>query len=95
MSLIIVGGHECMDCRYREICKKRGHSVKVYTRMTPQLSKHIGKADGIILFTSTVSHTMVEIAVDVAKRRGIRILRSHNSSAFSLTNLLNDMESVV
>ncbi|SHH99257.1 hypothetical protein SAMN02745823_01823 [Sporobacter termitidis DSM 10068] len=92
MSLIIVGGHACMHCRYRELCQKRGHTVKVYTQMTPQLSKHIGSADGIIIFTSTVSHTMVETAVSAAKRKGIRVLRSHSSSASSLSELLNNIE---
>lgn len=92
MSLVIVGGHECMYCRYRELCRKRGHSVKVYTQMPSQLSKHIGNADGIILFTSTVSHGMVNTAVSVARRKGIRVLRSHSSSASSLTGLLNEIE---
>ena len=95
MSLIIVGGHECMNCRYREMCRKRGHSVKVYTQMTPQLSKHIGNADGIILFTSTVSHKMVETAVGAARRKGIRVLRSHSSSASSLSGLLSEMENAI
>ena len=95
MSLIIVGGHECMNCRYREMCRKRDHSVKVYTQMTPQLGKHIGQADGIILFTSTVSHKMVETAVGVAKRKGIRVLRAHSSRAASLNGILNKIESNV
>lgn len=92
MSLVIVGGHECMECRYREMCENRGHSVKVFTQMAPHMSKQIGNADGIILFTSTVSHKMAETAVGEAKRKGIRVLRSHSSSASSLCGLLNEME---
>lgn len=92
MSLVIVGGHECMHCHYRKLCQKRGHTVKVYTQMPSQLGKHIGNADGIILFTSTVSHEMVNTAVSVARRKGIRVLRSHSSSASSLSGLLNEIE---
>ncbi|HCC01050.1 MAG TPA: DUF2325 domain-containing protein [Ruminococcaceae bacterium] len=92
MSLVIVGGHECMDCRYRQLCKKRGHSVKVYTRATHRLDRHIGSADSIIIFTSTVSHKMVETAVGEAKRKGIPVLRSHSSSASSLRGLLDQIE---
>lgn len=84
-----------MSYRYREICKKHGHSVKVFTKMPAGLSKHIGSADGIILFTSTVSHKMVETAVKEAKRKHIQILRSHSSSANSLYNLLHDMPVVM
>ncbi len=24
MSIVIVGGNECMECQYKEICKKHG-----------------------------------------------------------------------
>lgn len=92
MSLIILGGHERMQSRYRNLCRERGHSVKVYTRMPPQLDRHIGGADGIILFTSTVSHKMAGAAVDEARRKGIHVLRSHSSSATSLGILLDEME---
>jgi hypothetical protein len=92
MSLVIVGGHECMHCLYRELCQKRGHSVKIFNQMPPSFSKQIGNADSIILFTATVSHRMVETAINEAKRKGIRVLRSHSSSSTSLCELLNDLE---
>ena len=30
MSVVIVGGNECMECRYKEICKQYGHEAKVF-----------------------------------------------------------------
>ncbi|MFT9055567.1 MAG: DUF2325 domain-containing protein [Ethanoligenens sp.] len=94
MSLIIVGGHDCMCCRYQQMCKKRGHKVKVFTQMPTGLARHIGSADGIILFTSTVSHKMVETAVKEAKRKNIRVMRSHSSSATSLNGLLDEIDTL-
>ena len=32
MSVVIIGGNECMECRYREICKKNGYKAKVFTK---------------------------------------------------------------
>ena len=33
MSIVIVGGNECMACRYREICSKYGYEAKVFCKM--------------------------------------------------------------
>ena len=32
MSVVIVGGHDRMHCRYKEICKKFGCKCKVFTQ---------------------------------------------------------------
>ncbi len=95
MSIILVGGHDRMHDEYKEICNKRGHRVKVYTQMPARFDKAIGSPDGIVLFTSTVSHKMVNTAVKEAKRRNIRIIRSHSSSASSLSAVLEQMERAV
>ena len=31
MSVVIVGGNERMECKYKDICKKRGCKAKVFT----------------------------------------------------------------
>lgn len=92
MSIVVVGGHDRMHEEYKEICSKRGHRVKVYTQMPPRFDKAIGMPDGIVLFTSTVSHKMVLTAVKEAKKRNIKVMRSHSSSASSLEGLLKQME---
>ena len=91
MSLVIVGGHDCMHCRYEALCEKSGHKVKIFNRMPTGFARHIGSADGIIVFTSTVSHKMAETAVREARRKNIRLLRSHSSSAAALTNMLGQL----
>lgn len=92
MSIVVVGGHDRMHEEYKEICTRRGHRVKVYTQMPARFDKVIGKPDGIVLFTGTVSHKMVLTAVKEAKKRQIRVVRSHSSSASSLEGLLQQME---
>ncbi len=91
MSIIIIGGHDKMVTRYREMCEKRGHQAKVYTQHSAQFEKVMGQPDVIILFTEKVAHKMVTVVVQKAKRNRIPILRSHSSSATSLDNLLNQL----
>ena len=32
MSIVIVGGNECMTCQYENICKNYGCKAKVFTK---------------------------------------------------------------
>lgn len=50
--------------------------------------KQIGTPDLMILFTNTVSHKMVLSAVTEAKKNDVNIVRTHSSSAASLTSVL-------
>lgn len=58
-----------MCCRYQQLCRKRGHRVKVFTQMPAGFARHTGDTDGIIVFTSAVSHNLVKKAVKEAKRK--------------------------
>ncbi len=86
MSVVIIGGNECMERQYKQICKSCGHDAKVYTKPTAALRGGFGRADLMILFTSTVSHTMVRMAMQAA--RNAQIERSHSSSAAALRSIL-------
>lgn len=92
MSIVVVGGHDRMHDEYKAICCKLGHRVKIFTQMPARFEKVIGTPDGIVLFTSTVSHKMMHIAVKEAKRKNIPVIRSHSSSATSLVELLQEFE---
>lgn len=88
MSIVIIGGNECMVCQYKEICKNHGCRAKVFVKEKSGFSKKLGSPDLMILFTNTVSHKMVNSAVNEAKRNNIRIERSHSSSASALAGVL-------
>ena len=79
MSVVIVGGNECMEHRYKELCKEYRCKAKVYSKTISEL-KDIGSPDLLVLFTNTVSHKMVKRALNDAKRTNTKIARSHSSS---------------
>ena len=89
MSIVIVGGHDRMHNRYKEICKKRGFKCKIFTQCASNMREQMGSPDMIILFTSTVAHKMVGIASTVAEKSGAYIARSHSSSACALSEILD------
>ena len=88
MSVVIIGGNECMVCQYEEICKRYGCKAKVFVKEKSGFKKKLGCPDLMILFTNTVSHKMVNSAVNEAKRNKIQIARTHSSSASALNQVL-------
>ena len=88
MSVVIIGGNEYMVCQYEKICKAHGCKAKVFAKENGCLRKKLGNPDMLILFTNTVSHKMVKIAIEAAKKNNIVIERLHSSSASALNNLL-------
>lgn len=90
MSVVIVGGNECMVCQYEKICKEHGCRAKVFAKEKGSFRKKLGNPDLMILFTNTVSHKMMNTAVTEAKRNNIQIARAHSSSAAALTNVLRE-----
>lgn len=89
MSVVIVGGNECMTRNYIELCDEYNCKAKVYPKMTGSL-KNIGSPDLLVLFTSTVSHKMVRCALSEIKSQNTKIARSHSSSMSSLKNILEE-----
>ena len=90
MSIVIIGGNECMECRYREICKKNGYKAKVFTKEKGAIRKKLGCPDLMVLFTNTVSHKMVISASQEAKKNNIPVARVHTSSASALKCALDE-----
>lgn len=91
MSVVIIGGNECMAYQYEDICRQYGYKVKVYTKESGAIKKKIGKPDYLILFTNTVSHKMVLGASGEAKKNRVPILRCSKSSVNALTDLLRSI----
>lgn len=86
MSIVIVGGNECMECQYKNMCKKYNCKVKVYTKFKGM--KAIGSPDLLVFFTNTVSHKMIQHAMASTKGHDVKIIRSHSSSITSLKEIL-------
>lgn len=88
MSIVIIGGHDCMSVSTRRSAKASIHKANVFTHMSADLNKQIGQPDLFVLFTNTVSHKMVKCAMDGAKRSNARVVRCHTSSGAALTEIL-------
>lgn len=87
MSVVIVGGNECMMRQYKELCSEYKCKAKIYPKMTRSL-KDIGIPDLLVLFTNTVSHKMVRSALEQTKGKPVRTVRSHTSSINALRGIL-------
>lgn len=88
MSVVIVGGNECMVRKYKDLCKEYNCRAKVFTKMTTQMKNKIGSPDLMVLFTGTMSHKMVRCALSEAKTQDTIIARAQTGSMTSLREIL-------
>ena len=58
MSVVIIGGNECMVRQYKDLCRKYQCDAKVIPKKQSSL-KGLGNPDLLVLFTSTVSHKLM------------------------------------
>ncbi len=90
MSIVIVGGNDCMVRRYRDLCKNYNCSAKVFTQMKSGLKNKVGSPDLLVLFTNTTSHKMVQLALSETKGKDTIVARSHSSSMAALKKILDE-----
>ena len=60
MSIVILGGNECMERRYKDLCDSYQCQSKIFTKPSGGLRKKMGSPDLMIFFTNTMSHKMVQ-----------------------------------
>lgn len=89
MNIVIVGGHDCMHCQYKQICKKHGYKCKVFTQCPANFQNQIGSPEMIVVFTKTVAHKMLTVASKQAERNGTPMYYVHSSSASALHEVLS------
>ncbi len=89
MSVVIVGGNECMTRRYMELCEAYNCKAKVYPKLAGGM-RNVGSPDLVILFTNTMSHKMLRSVLCATKGSGTRIARCHTSSIAALKNILSE-----
>lgn len=88
MSVLILGGNECMERQYKDLCQSHGMRAKVFARPIGSLRNKLGSPDLTIFFTSTMSHKMVHSAMAELKGTGTKIERVSSSSISALRNVL-------
>lgn len=87
MSVVIIGGNECMERRYSQMCSRFGWKSKVFCKPQADLKNRIGNPDMLILFTHTVSHKLVQSVLPYVSQ-DTSVVRSHSSSLSSLESIL-------
>ncbi len=90
MSIVIVGGNDCMVRQYKDLCAEYDCQAKVFTQVPKGFRDKIGTPDMMVLFTHTVSHKMVQSALIEAKRKKVKVIRSHTSSSHALRDILTN-----
>ncbi|MZG29228.1 MAG: DUF2325 domain-containing protein [Nitrospinae bacterium] len=88
MSVAIVGGLDRLRRSYEKGCRDMGYRGKVFSKRIPKLANRMSGVSGIVIFTGTVAHPMVEEATRVAREFGIPLERSHSSSVSALKRCL-------
>lgn len=95
MSVLVLGGHECMEKDYKSLLREKGYNTKIYTKMPSGLKKRIGNPDAIVLLMSTISHSMAELAIRDAKRKKIPVIKVKNSSKEAFYDCIKDIDKCI
>ena len=90
MSIVIVGGNECMVRQYKDLCQSYKCRAKIFPKMQGNLKNKIGTPDLLVLFTSTMSHKMLKCALNEIKGQETVVARCHSSSMSALKGILDE-----
>ena len=98
MSVVILGGNECMVRKYKDLCRSYQCSAKVISKMGGTLKNRLGNPDLLVMFTDTISHKIllirfnqrraVQNALNETRGQDTVIIRSRSSSMSALGNIL-------
>ena len=88
MSVVILGGNECMVRKYKDLCKEYECQAKVVAKPIGSLKNKIGSPDLMVCFTSTMSHKMLKSALCELKGQNTAIEHCHTSSLSALRTIL-------
>lgn len=88
MSVVILGGNECMERQYKELCEEYQCRAKIFVKPAGGLKNKLGSPDLTVFFTGTMSHKMVRSALRELKGANTVIARSRSSSMSALRSIL-------
>jgi len=88
MSVVILGGNECMERNYKNLCQDYRHEAKVMVKPTGGLKRKMGNPDMVIFFTGAMSHKMLQGAMHELKGQPVIIEHCPTSSLAALRRVL-------
>lgn len=89
VSVVIIGGNECMERRYKELCESYRCSAKVFTKPRGGLKSKLGSPDLMVCFTSTMSHKMLHGALSEIKGQDTVVEHCKSASLSALRSVLD------
>ncbi len=89
MSVVVIGGNDCMATRYRDVCKAYNCKAKVFTKMPSDFEKKMGVPDLMVVFTNTCSHKMVNSVDRKSRKNDIPVAKIHSASVSALKSVLD------
>ena len=88
MSVVILGGNECMERNYKSLCREYRHEAKVMIKPTGGVKRKMGNPDMVIFFTGAMSHKMLQGALTELKGQNVIIECCPTSSLSALRRVL-------
>ena len=88
MSVVVIGGNDCMATRYTDICKGYNCKAKVFTQMPSDFENKLGNPDLMVVFTNTCSHKMVNVVDRKARKNDIPVAKIHSAGVCALKSVL-------
>jgi len=88
MSVIILGGNECMERQYKDLCKEYKCRAKVFIKPSGSLKNKLGNPDLMICFTGALSHKVLKCAQNEIKGLDTKVEHSRTASMAALRSIL-------
>lgn len=88
MSIVILGGNECMERQYKDLCKEYRCKAKVYIKPGGSLRNKLGNPDLLICFTGALSHKVLRNAQNELKGCRTAVEHSRTASIAALRSIL-------
>ena len=89
MSVVIIGGNECMERQYKDVCKSYHCDAKVFIKPAGSLKNKLGNPDMVIFFTNTMSHKLLRGTMSEIKGKTCRIEHCKTGSVSALRSILS------
>ena len=74
--------------KYKDLCRSYQYTAKVLPKMGGTLKGRLGNPDLLVMFTDTISHKMVQNALNETRGQNTVIRRCRSSSLSALRDVL-------
>lgn len=88
MKVVILGGNECMERQYKDLCEKYDSKAKVFIKPSGSLKNKLGNPDLMICFTGCLSHKVLKNAQNEIRGCRTHVEHSKTASAAALRSIL-------